>query len=260
MNAVVKFAKLHSNALLSGGVVVGIVVSNIMSAKAGAKSARMIDDEERKLGRALTRKEKFKLCWKNYILSTGTQVLSVTGIVGNGYLNMKSNAALLSAYSISQSQLQKLQDKTKEIVGNQKATKIKDEVGKELISENKDLLPANTNVVNSKDNVTFIEPLSKRKFMSNWTTVDRAVNDLNALLLEKRGTSLSGSCYVTVNDWYRMLHLEEVDSSIGETMGWYATPNETWLIDISHSADNDENEQPCAAIYYNHRPKLLSDI
>ena len=260
MNPVIKFIKLHSNVIISSGAVFGVISSGIMSAKAGAKSARMIDDEERQLGRALTRKEKFKLCWKNFILPVSTQTLTIAGIAGNGYLNMKSNAALLSAYAGAQSQLQKLQDKTKELVGPQKATKIKDEVNKELISETKDIVPVNTNVVSSKDNITFIEPITKRKFMSNWTAVDKAVNDLNALLLEKRGTSLSGSCYVSLNDWFRALHLEEVDACMGETIGWYASPDETWLIDISHSADNDENEQPCAAISYNHRPKLLSEI
>lgn len=260
MNPVIKFIKLHSNALISGGAIVGVVMSGVTCTLAGAKSARMIDDEERQLGRALTRKEKFKLCWKVFVLPVSTQTLTIAGIAGNGYLNMKSNAALLSAYAGAQTQLQRLQDKTKEIAGTQKATKIKDEVNKELISECKDTKPVNTNVISDKDTITFIETMSKRKFMSTWTAVDKAVNELNALLLEKRGSTLSGSCYITLNDWYRALHLEEVDAVIGEQMGWYATPDETWLIDISHSADNDENDRPCAAIAYNHGPKLLSEM
>ena len=256
MSVVGKFIKTNRRTIIDVSVVLGLVLSNVASAKAGAKSSRAIGQQEQLIGRKLTKKEKVKLCWKYYLLPIGLITGSAVGIGGNHILNAKSEAALLGAYSVSQAKLQKLQEKTEEIVGSQKATKIKDAVNKDIIDEHKNDIPVNNNVISEGDKIKFIEPITKRTFMSTWNEVDRTVNELNSLMINKRG-----SVVITLNDWFERLHLSPVDAVVGEKLGWYISSDFTqWLIDISHSADNDDKGNPCAVIYYNHEPKDVSEI
>lgn len=254
MSVVGKFIKTNRRTIIDAGVVLGLVLSNVASARAGAKSSRMIGQQEQLLGRKLTKKEKFKLCWKNYLLPVSIIAGSAVGVGGNHILNSKSEAALLTAYSVSQNKLQSLQEKTEEIVGTQKATKIKDAVSKEVLDEHKNDTPSNTNIISESDKIKFIEPITGRTFMSTWNEVDRVVNELNALMINKGG-------YISLNDWFERLHLEPVNSVVGENLVWgISSDGNQWLINISHSTDNDDKGNPCAVIYYNHEPKNLSEI
>lgn len=255
MNKVVKFAKMHSRTIIAVATGCTIIISNVLSVKAGAKSARMIDDQSTVLGRSLTKKEKFKLCWKNFIPSTSAQALAVAGIIGGEIISLKNEAALLTAVSMSTKHIQRLQEKTEEIAGTQKATKIKDAVNEQIKKDNEKIEPVNTNYISNKDNIKFIEPITGRAFMSTWNNVDKIVNELNALMINKKG-----NCYISLNDWFNRLGLAPVNSVIGEELGWYINSNfDQWLIDISHSADNDEDGNPCAVIYYNHQPQKLDE-
>jgi len=254
MSVVGKFIKTNRRTIIDAGVVLGLVLSNVASARAGAKSSRMIGQQEQLLGRKLTKKEIFKLCWKNYLLPVSIIAGSAVGVGGNHILNTKSEAALLTAYSVSQNKLQSLQEKTEEIVGTQKATKIKDAVSKEVLDEHKNDIPSNTNVISENDKIKFIEPITKRTFMSTWNEVDRVVNELNALMISKGG-------YISLNDWFERLHLEPVDAVVGENLVWgISSDGKQWLINISHSTDNDDKGNPCAVIYYNNEPKNISEI
>jgi len=57
------YAVKHRAGIGTAVSVGGTIVSNILSTKAGAKSARQIDAKQMELGRPLTRMEKLKLCW-----------------------------------------------------------------------------------------------------------------------------------------------------------------------------------------------------
>ena len=253
MSVVGKFIKTNRRTIIDAGVVLGLVLSNVASARAGAKSSRMIGQQEQLLGRKLTKKEIFKLCWKNYLLPVSIIAGSAVGVGGNHILNTKSEAALLTAYSVSQNKLQSLQEKTEEIVGTQKATKIKDAVNKDILDEHKNDIPVNTNTVSEKDNIKFIEPITNRTFWSTWNKVYEAVNKLNARINEDN--------VVTLNDWFEELHLSRVNYVVGETFGWgIKSYTKVYLIDISKSCGNDDEGYPCAVIDYVNEPLLISEL
>ena len=257
MNEVKKFVARNATTIINSLVIGGLVSSNILSVKAGAKSTKMIAAEEEKLGRQLTKKEKIKLCWKNYIWTTTTQILTIIGVFGNQAVNNKNKAALLAAYTVSQNSLQTLQTKVAENVDSKKVTKIKDAVNKEIIEEHKDDTPAQTNLIGDKDTIKFIEPLTGRVFMSTWEKISQAALDCNTRIVTGKGGGK-----ITLNDWFEALHLPPIESVIGETMGWYINPmtREEYLITWTKTSDLDSDGKPVACIYYNNQPVNLNEI
>lgn len=67
--------------IFTGVSVVGTIASSIISAFAGAKSARQIDAKSAELQRPLTTKEKAKLVWKNFIGSAGATIGASAGAI-----------------------------------------------------------------------------------------------------------------------------------------------------------------------------------
>ena len=79
---IANYAVQHRSGIGTAVSIGGTIISNVISTRAGAKSARMIDAQEQALGRALTRKEKVKLVWTNHIGSVATAGISC---IGAGY-------------------------------------------------------------------------------------------------------------------------------------------------------------------------------
>lgn len=69
--------------IFTGASVVGTIATGIISAFAGAKSARQIDAAAVIKGEPLTLKEKAKLCWKNFIAPVATTGGSIAGAIGS---------------------------------------------------------------------------------------------------------------------------------------------------------------------------------
>lgn len=69
--------------IFTGISVVGTIATGVVSAFAGAKSARQIDAKAAEIGRPLNLKEKAKLCWKNFIGPVGAGIGASAGAIGS---------------------------------------------------------------------------------------------------------------------------------------------------------------------------------
>lgn len=136
----------------------GTIVSNILSTKAGAKSARMIDQKEIELGRTLTTKEKIALCWKNHIGSGAVALTSCGGAVYSQNQNVKNFNKVAMAYS----GIKKLYDSekraTREVLGEKKNAELQDKLNQKYIEENPEV---KKQIVENKVNP---DPSTKQKF------------------------------------------------------------------------------------------------
>ena len=113
----------------------GTIVSNILSTKAGAKSARMIDAKAMELGRPLTFQEKLKLCWTNHIGSVSTAAVSCVGAGYSHNQHVKDFNKVATAYAGVKKLYDAGKKATREVLGEKKAAEVQDKVNQKYIEE-----------------------------------------------------------------------------------------------------------------------------
>ena len=140
----------------------GTIISNILSTRAGAKSARMIDAKGLELGRDLTLGEKVKLCWTNHIGSVTTAGLSCVGAGYSHNQHVKDFNKVAMAYS----GIKKLYDEgrkaTKEVLGEKKNAELQDKLNQKYLEEHPEAKQKIVERVNPNPGVyqKFWEPIS----------------------------------------------------------------------------------------------------
>lgn len=165
----------------------GTIVSNILSTKAGAKSARMIDAKQQELGRTLTAQEKLKLCWANHITSIGTATVSCIGAGYSHNQHVKDFNKVAIAYSGVKKLYDSTKKATKEVLGEKKNAELEDKLNKKYIEEHPEVKQKIAEErVNPNPGVyqKFWEPVSGEVI---YTTVDKI-----KLVLEVMRSELDG--------------------------------------------------------------------
>ena len=235
----------HSPEILTGFGIAGMITTTVLAVKATPKALRLIEDARYEKGSTLTRGEKVKAAWKCYIPAAITCVASTSCLIGASSVHLKRNAALATAYKLSESALTEYHSKVVETIGEKKERTVREKVAKEQIEQN----PVNKNEVfiTSKGDTLFMEPLSKRYFKSDFELIRRAINDLNERMLH----DISG--YVSVNDFYDEIGLERTET--GDMLGW----NVNEIIKIDRYPIMTNEGQPCIVLDYITRPKYEFD-
>lgn len=128
-------------------------------------------------------KEEFQDTWKCYIPTAISATGTIGCIIGSHYCSTKQREALASAYVLSQTTLQKYQEKVIERIGKNKARDLREEVDRE-IAETK--APAAyfsnplTDVIDTGHGKTlFYDIPGETYFYSDMNYMDKQVNDLN---------------------------------------------------------------------------------
>lgn len=114
----------------------GTIISNILSTKAGAKSARMIDEKTAELGRPLSTKEKIKLCWANHISSALTAGVSCVGAGYSHNQHVKDFNKVATAYAGVKKLYDSTQKAAREVLGEKKNAELQDKINQKYIEEN----------------------------------------------------------------------------------------------------------------------------
>lgn len=117
----------------------GTVASNILSTRAGARSARMIDAREMELGRTLTNKEKLKLCWKNHIASATTAAVSCVGAGYSHNEHVKDFNKVATAYAGVKKLYDSTRKATREVLGEKKSMELQDKLNQKYIEEHPEI-------------------------------------------------------------------------------------------------------------------------
>lgn len=232
----------HSPEILTGLGIAGMLTTTVLAVRATPKALMLIEDAEFEKKEPLTVMEKVKVAWKPYIPAAITGVVSTACLIGASSVHVKRNAALATAYKLSETALMEYRDAVVETVGEKKEQAIQEKVNQNQLEK----YPVNqTNIYNTgKGNTLFLEPLSTRYFRSDIELVRRAENALNKEMLH----GMYG--YVSLNDFYDELGLEHTDASTGDTMGW----NTEHLIDLNITPGMTQEEEPCLVIGHYNRP------
>ena len=181
-----------------------------------------------------------KACWKNYIPAAATCLLSAGCIIGANSAHVKRNAALATAYKLSETALTEYHDKVVEVVGEKKEQEIQDEISKDRVRKNP---PVNKEVIiTGSGQTTCLDTISGRYFKSDIETIRKIENDLNYRMRDEM--------YISLNELYYELGLTYTE--LGETMGWNVDRGQ---IDIDYSAQLAENGEPVIVLRHRNPPR-----
>lgn len=176
--------------------VCGTIISNVLSTKAGAKSARQIDAKQMELGRTLTNTEKLKLCWANHIGSVGTAVVSCVGAGYSHNQHVKDFNKVATAYAGVKKLYDSARQATKEVLGEKKNMEVQDKINQKHLEENPEVKKQIKAVGPNPDPATmrkFWEPTSGITFYCTVDKINLALSEMRSemKLLPKRE---KGSC------------------------------------------------------------------
>ena len=237
--------KENSPKILTGLGIAGMLTSTVLAVKATPKALKLIKDrkEELKVDK-LEPVEIVKVTWKEYIPTVVTSLSSIACLIFASDINHRRNAALATAYSLSERAFSKYKDKVIETIGERKEKNIHDSIKQDEIKDKK--IDSKQVIITSNGDTLCMDSMSGRYFKSNIETIKEVVNKLN------RRITLDN--YISLNELYSELGLDDIKN--GDYLGWNISSG---LIDPIFSTCLAENGQPCLVIDYTVEPKYGYD-
>ena len=245
INSSKQYLSKHSPEILTGIGITGMITSTVLAVSATPKALNLIDIQKKKLKTdELTTLETIKAAWKPYVPAISLSIVSTACLIGASAVNAKRNAALATAYAISERTLVRYRDKVIETLGEKKEKEVRDKIAQEEVDNNK--VSNSQIIVTSKGNTLCMDSLNGRYFKSDIDKINKAVNELNRQLTYQN--------YVSLNDFYYELGLDGIKN--GSLLGWNLDDG---LIKIDFSSCLAEDGTPCLVIDYAVMPKYDYD-
>lgn len=239
------FIGKHSPEILTGIGVTGMITTTVFAVKATPKALILIEEKKRELEvEDLTAMETVKAAWKPYIPAALICVASTSCIVGASAVNSKRNAALATAYAISERTLIKYRDKVIDTIGEKKEKEVREKVAQDDVNNNK--VSNSQVIVTEKGNTLCRDSISGRYFKSDIDKIKKVVNELNRQLIHQN--------YISLNEFYYELGLDSTKN--GSYLGWNI---DSGLIEVEFSACIAEDDTPCIVVDYTIAPRYDYD-
>ena len=235
----------HSPEILTGLGIAGMITSTVLAVRATPKALQLIEQKKEELELPETEKlhpvEVVKAAWKPYIPAVVTGIVSTSCLIGASSVSLRRNAALATAYKLSETALTEYKGKVLETVGEKKEQLIREKVAQERLDKN----PVGNNevIITGKGDTLCYDYMSKRYFMFDIEKLRRVENELNKRMIH----DICGA--VSLNEFYDEIGLERVEW--GDEIGW----NTDELIDIGISPGMTEDEKPCIVVSHHTAPK-----
>ena len=223
------FLKKHSATILSCVSIAGVVITTVTAIRATPKALTLIHEKEDELGvEKLTAGETIKATWKCYIPTALIGMSTISCIIGANILTQKSQASLISAYTLLDNSFKEYRKKANDIFGEDADKRIKEAIAKEKFSKQ----PFKV----TEDKQLFYDMTSDRYFESTLAEVYRAEYELN------REYAKHGYC--CLNDFYDLIGIDEV--AYGYETGWSMDASNMFYgydcIDFEHELVSLEDE------------------
>lgn len=231
----------HSPEILTGIGIAGMITTTILAVKATPKALKLIE-EKKKVEQVdkLKPVETVKTTWKCYIPAAVTGAASVACLIGASSVNVRRNAALATAYKLSETALTEYREKVIETIGEKKEKSVRDAIAKDKLERD----PANTNqiIITDKGNTRCFDAISGRRFTSDIDKLNKIVNELNRRMLNEG--------YISLNEFYDEVGLPYLD--IGNDLGWRT---DRGLVELQYSSQLDTDGTPCLVVGFDVAPK-----
>ena len=241
--AVINGAKKHSPEILIAVGVTGMIAAVIEAVRETPRAVEKIKEDSRNAHdgdpHAYTKKEAFKSAWRYYVPTAILTATSSACIFGGASINLKRNAALIAAYTMSDTALKTYKEQVRETFGNTAEKKIIDGEAKKVLSEH----PVSPEVViqTGQGNSLCYDKVFGGYFESDITAIKKAMVEVNREIVTHN--------YASLNDFYDFLGLPPIE--IGDLLGWNLDDGP---IEANLSAQIASDGRPCIVLSYNEIP------
>lgn len=248
----------RSPEILTGIGIAGMITTTVLAVKATPKALTLIEDEKSRLNHELIKDasasgddcycqltklkpiEVVKVAWKPYVPAAIIGIASISCLVGASSVNLRRNAALATAYKLSETALTEYKAKVVETIGEKKERSVRDKIAQDKLDKN----PWSNNqvIITDKGNTLCYDGVSGRYFKSDIETIRRAINTINR--------SMTYDMYVSLSEFYDELGLEHTD--VSDDLGWNL---DNGLVDIDFDSRIAEDGTPCITLNYRVAPR-----
>lgn len=234
----------HSPEILVGVGIASMITSTVLAVKATPKALKMIDEKKQEEQKeVLTPIETVKATWKPYVPSVATGVVGVACLIGANSVHARRNAALATAYKLSETAFSEYKEKVIETIGEKKEKAVREQVAQEKVDKNPS--SASEVIVTGGGDVLFLEPVSMRYFTSDIEKIRRIINDINYRLTSGMEE------YISLSEFYDEIGLSHTSTS--DDLGWNL--GRDGLLNIDFPATKTENGKPCLVLEYQVSPR-----
>lgn len=231
----------HSPEILTGIGIAGMITTTIMAVRATPKALILIEEKKEEIDvDELTPIELIKTTWTCYIPAAITGGLSIICLIGASSVNVRRNAALATAYTLSESALKEYQEKVIETIGEKKEQTVRDAIAKDRIDKNP--VSSREVIITEKGNTLCYDAISGRYFKSDIDKLKKAENELNRRMRDEM--------YISLNEFYYEIGLNPI--SIGDDLGWNIDHG---CIELNFSSQLSDDGNPCLVIDYQVTPR-----
>jgi hypothetical protein len=170
-----------------------------------------------------------------------TGVMSTACLIGASTLNGRRNAALATAYSLSETALHEYRDKVVETIGEKKEEAIRESIDKDRVERN----PPSQEILMAEGcgKTLCYDATFGRYFYSDVETLCHAANKLN------RQMNVMSEPYVSLNEFYMEINLPTVDA--GDALGWNMYRG---AIELEFSSQLANGSTPCLVMSFKVMP------
>ena len=257
-NKVARFAVNNSSTILIGVATTGFVATVVTAIKATPYSLDAVDNKNTSLDDAFDSmdcgcvteeeykeirrdiykeftKDMVKIWWPTVTLGT----LSIASVIFAHKIDLKKQAALSAALTMTEGKFKEYQSKVIETIGEKKEEKIRNDIAKDAVRKTQ----MNEILSTGHGDTLVLDKATGRYFYCNAEFIRRTVNKLNQRLITEM--------WISLNDLYYELGLETI--SIGDDIGWNISDD--GLIEISFDSVLNEDERPVLVLDYLVRPR-----
>lgn len=259
--------KKYSPEILTGIGITGMITTVVMAVRATPKAVTLLDEEihtriinndrdddeniiglikvpDDKYGEygnyRLSVKDTIKTTWLCYMPATITGITSIVCLIGASSMNLRRNAALATAYTLSESALKEYQEKVIQSIGGKKETEIRDSIQKDKVER---YSASEREIILTECGDTLcVDLLSGRLFKSDINKIKQVINDLNYRMLNEM--------YISLNEFYYELGLD--GTKLGDLLGWRL---ENGKIEIQFGSQLTKDGKPCLVLDYRVAPQ-----
>jgi hypothetical protein len=150
-------------------------------------------------------------------------------------MNLRRNASLATAYSLTENAFREYRSKVVETVGEKKDKVVREAIAKDRLE--KDPVENKEVIITDRGDTLCYDVLSGRYFRSNVDKLNKAVNEINRRMINHN--------YISLNEFYYEIGLS--NTTLGNVLGWHI---DRGTIELEFSAQLAENGEPCLVVDY----------